>query len=66
MMKILSLRSLIALLCALCTTAVARAAEPNPAPQELPDTVTFSKHIAPNIFNNCTGCHRPGRRPRSN
>jgi hypothetical protein len=22
--------------------------------------VTFSEHIAPIIFNNCTGCHRPG------
>ncbi len=59
-MKQHSLRSLTALLCALCTTTVARAAEPNRAPQDLPDTITFSEHIAPIIFNNCTGCHRPG------
>ncbi|MDX2249681.1 MAG: hypothetical protein SF052_23055 [Bacteroidia bacterium] len=26
----------------------------------LPDTVTFSEHIAPIIFQNCTPCHRPG------
>lgn len=60
MMKKLLWRSLTALLCALCTTTAARAAEPNRAPQELPDTVTFSEHIAPIIFNNCTSCHRPG------
>ena len=22
--------------------------------------VTFSEHIAPIIYNNCTSCHRPG------
>ena len=22
--------------------------------------VTFSEHIAPILFQNCTGCHRPG------
>ncbi|MEO1450909.1 MAG: cytochrome c, partial [Bacteroidota bacterium] len=26
----------------------------------LPDTVTFSVHIAPLIYENCTPCHRPG------
>ncbi|MEZ4773032.1 MAG: cytochrome c [Bacteroidia bacterium] len=26
----------------------------------LPDTVTFSEHIAPLIHQNCTPCHRPG------
>ncbi|MCB0854068.1 MAG: hypothetical protein KDD63_17705 [Bacteroidetes bacterium] len=26
----------------------------------LPDTVTFSEHIAPLIYENCTQCHRPG------
>jgi len=24
------------------------------------DSVTFSEHVAPIIFNNCTSCHRPG------
>jgi hypothetical protein len=23
-------------------------------------TVTFTEHIAPIVFHNCTGCHRPG------
>lgn len=59
-MKKLPWRSRTALLCALCTTTATRAAEPNRAGQELPDTVTFSEHIAPIIFNNCTRCHRPG------
>src|SRR5688572_12399774 len=31
-------------------SAAATAAEP----------VTFSEHVAPIIFNNCTSCHRPG------
>jgi len=26
----------------------------------LPEVVTFSEHIAPIIFENCTPCHRPG------
>ncbi|MEL7530948.1 MAG: cytochrome c [Bacteroidota bacterium] len=37
-----------------------------PAPKQeattdinLPDTVTFSQHIAPIIYQNCTPCHRP-------
>ncbi|MDR3632187.1 MAG: redoxin family protein [Isosphaeraceae bacterium] len=25
-----------------------------------PDRVTFTEHVAPIIFNNCTSCHRPG------
>ncbi|MEL7341655.1 MAG: hypothetical protein AAGM67_14340, partial [Bacteroidota bacterium] len=25
----------------------------------LPDTVSFSQHIAPIIYQNCTPCHRP-------
>src|SRR5262245_44008762 len=24
-------------------------------------TITWSEHIAPVIYNNCTGCHRPGQ-----
>src|SRR5262245_32231196 len=24
-------------------------------------TVTWSEHIAPIVYNNCTGCHRPGQ-----
>ncbi|HEY7309277.1 MAG TPA: cytochrome c, partial [Gemmataceae bacterium] len=59
-MKKPALHSLTALLCVLCMTIAARAAEPNRAPKELPDKVTFSEHIAPIIFNNCTSCHRPG------
>lgn len=27
---------------------------------ELPSTVTWSEHIAPIIYKNCTPCHRPG------
>lgn len=27
---------------------------------ELPGTVTWSEHIAPVIYKNCTACHRPG------
>jgi hypothetical protein len=26
----------------------------------LPDVVTYTEHIAPLLFNNCTECHRPG------
>jgi hypothetical protein len=48
---------LTALLCALGATSAARADEPKPAPL---DHVTFSEHIAPIIFTNCTACHRPG------
>ena len=25
------------------------------------EKVTFSEHIAPIVFNNCTSCHRPGQ-----
>lgn len=28
--------------------------------KRLPDKVTFTEHIAPILFNNCTICHRPG------
>lgn len=24
------------------------------------ETVTFTEHVAPVLYNNCTGCHRPG------
>jgi len=27
---------------------------------DLPTTVTFTEHIAPLLYNNCTICHRPG------
>lgn len=27
---------------------------------EIPETVTWSEHIAPIVFENCTPCHRPG------
>src|SRR5262249_6655085 len=36
------------------STGAGRAAEGAPA------QVTFTEHIAPIIFNNCTACHRPG------
>jgi hypothetical protein len=48
------------LLCALDTTTVTRAGGAKPAASELPDKVTFSEHIAPIIFGNCTSCHRLG------
>ncbi len=28
--------------------------------EKLPDTVTFTEHVAPILYNNCTVCHRPG------
>lgn len=28
--------------------------------KSLPETVTFSEHIAPILYQNCTRCHRPG------
>src|SRR5262249_44716568 len=48
--------ALAALLGALGT---ARAAAPAP-PDDLPEKVTFSEHVAPLVFTSCTGCHRPG------
>src|SRR5262250_1257356 len=59
-MRKLIVPGLAALLCALGTTTVTRAGGPKPASPELPDKVTFSEHIAPIIFGNCTACHRPG------
>lgn len=29
-------------------------------PNDLPAVVTFTEHIAPILYNNCTICHRPG------
>jgi mono/diheme cytochrome c family protein/thiol-disulfide isomerase/thioredoxin len=51
---------LAALLCAVGTTTTAWAGETKAQSPELPDKVTFTKHIAPIIFANCTSCHRPG------
>jgi hypothetical protein len=28
--------------------------------ESIPDTVTFTEHVAPILYNNCTICHRPG------
>jgi hypothetical protein len=42
------------LACAALAASTAGAAE------KLPDVVTFAEHVAPLVFNNCTGCHRPG------
>jgi hypothetical protein len=58
-MKKLSLLTLTALVCVLTPTG-ARAGESRPDSDELPGAVTFSEHVAPIIFNNCTACHRPG------
>jgi thiol-disulfide isomerase/thioredoxin len=52
--------SILALSVGILGAAPARAAEPKGAAPKLPDKVTFSEHIAPIIFNNCTSCHRPG------
>jgi thiol-disulfide isomerase/thioredoxin len=59
-MRTLLLTALAALLCAPGATAVARAGEPTAASGDLPDKVTFSEHVAPIIYSNCTACHRPG------
>ncbi len=59
-MRKIALCTLAALLCIFGATTTMRAAEPKPAAQDLPDKVTFSEHIAPIIFHNCTICHRPG------
>jgi mono/diheme cytochrome c family protein/peroxiredoxin len=32
-----------------------------PAADELPAKVTFAEHIAPIVFEQCAGCHRPGQ-----
>jgi hypothetical protein len=50
---------LAALLCVLGTTTAARAGGGKAVSPEVPDKVTFSEHIAPIIFRNCTACHRP-------
>ncbi len=31
------------------------------AADELPAAVTFADHVAPLVFEHCTGCHRPGQ-----
>ena len=41
------------LLCLLVSTAVLSALRGQ-------DTVTWSEHIAPVVYANCTTCHRPG------
>ncbi|HZY90585.1 MAG TPA: hypothetical protein VFE78_37530 [Gemmataceae bacterium] len=47
---------------ALALTVLCVAAGPREAPAAdgLPAQVTFSEHVAPIVFNNCTTCHRPG------
>lgn len=39
------------------------AADDPPDTAKLPEKITFSEHIAPLIFKNCTVCHRPGEPP---
>jgi len=31
------------------------------SPTSIPETVTFSEHVAPILFRHCTPCHRPGQ-----
>ncbi|MDX1565897.1 MAG: hypothetical protein R3236_10850, partial [Phycisphaeraceae bacterium] len=50
---------LVAPLVLLAVSVPATTAEPN-ADKPLPEEVTFSAHIAPIVYNNCTECHRPG------
>jgi hypothetical protein len=54
-MKRFSTLSLTVLVCALTAATAVRASSAEP------DTVTFSEHIAPIVFNNCTACHRQGQ-----
>ena len=42
----------------LCLVPLALAV--SPAGAAVPDRVTFTEHVAPIVFNNCTSCHRPG------
>ena len=32
----------------------------SPGEEKMPETVTFTEHIAPLLYQNCTICHRPG------
>jgi hypothetical protein len=38
----------------------ARSVRPRGNVKNLPEKVTFTEHVAPILFNNCTRCHRPG------
>jgi hypothetical protein len=44
-----------ALICMLLAASVPSCNTEDP----LPATVTFTEHVAPILYNNCTGCHRP-------
>src|SRR5262249_9470929 len=44
---------------AVTTLATVTGAGVERAPMAQTDPVTFTKHIAPIIFNRCGGCHRP-------
>jgi mono/diheme cytochrome c family protein len=53
----------VTLTAAFALTGVANAAETAPAPAPAPapaDAPTYNKHIAPILWKNCAGCHRPG------
>jgi hypothetical protein len=50
---------------AVCGVAIGLAVEGSQSRLQAKDSVTFSEDIAPIVFNNCTSCHRPVRRPRS-
>ena len=41
------------------TTLVSGPAASGEKPAGTNKSVTFTEHIAPIVFNNCTGCHRP-------
>lgn len=47
-------------LLSLWTSACGEGAAPQAAAMGLPDQVTYSQHVAPILFQNCAGCHRPG------
>ena len=45
---------------ALATPANAQSPDDASEPRAARAAITFTQHIAPIVFNNCTGCHRPG------
>ena len=40
--------------------ALGATGQAGPAQAPAPGVVTFSEHVAPILFANCTSCHRPG------
>ena len=52
--SLMGVASLVGVFAVLLTEGAPRAQTPSPA------AVTFSEHVAPIVFANCTPCHRPG------